>query len=44
MHAVLHDWGGKDYEDVMAGLEAALARFDLNPDRLGVAAAATAAT
>ena len=36
-HAVLHDWGGKDYEDVMAGLEAALARGDLDPERLGVA-------
>jgi dipeptidyl aminopeptidase/acylaminoacyl peptidase len=36
-HAVLHDWGGKDYEDVMAGLEAALSRFELDPDRLGVA-------
>ncbi len=37
MHAVLHDWGGKDYEDVMAGLDAALQRGDLDPDRLGVA-------
>jgi dipeptidyl aminopeptidase/acylaminoacyl peptidase len=37
MHAVLGDWGGKDYEDVMAGLQAALERGGLDPDRLGVA-------
>ncbi len=35
--AVCGDWGGKDYEDVMRGLDAALARFPfLNPSRLGV--------
>ncbi|MFZ5815898.1 MAG: prolyl oligopeptidase family serine peptidase [Bacillota bacterium] len=32
------DWGNLDYLDVMAGLEAALARFPwIDPDRLGVA-------
>jgi dipeptidyl aminopeptidase/acylaminoacyl peptidase len=35
--ATYHDWGGKDYADIMDGLDAALARFDfLDPDRLGV--------
>ncbi|MBI3998848.1 MAG: S9 family peptidase [Armatimonadetes bacterium] len=35
--ATHHDWGGKDYEDIMAGLDAAMARFPwLDPDRLGV--------
>ncbi|MBI2887963.1 MAG: S9 family peptidase [Chloroflexi bacterium] len=34
--AVCGDWGGKDYEDVMAGVEA-LARLDyVDPERLGV--------
>jgi dipeptidyl aminopeptidase/acylaminoacyl peptidase len=37
MHAILQDWGGKDYEDVMAGLDAALARGGLDAGRLGVA-------
>lgn len=36
--ATHHDWGGKDYEDIMRGLDAALARYAfLDPDRLGVA-------
>ena len=35
--AVVGDWGGGDYEDVMAGLDEALRRYDfLDPDRLGV--------
>jgi dipeptidyl aminopeptidase/acylaminoacyl peptidase len=35
--ATHHDWGGKDYIDIMEGLDAALARFSfLDPDRLGV--------
>jgi dipeptidyl aminopeptidase/acylaminoacyl peptidase len=35
--AVRGDWGGGDYQDIMAGLDAALARFDfLDPERLGV--------
>ncbi|MDR7421641.1 MAG: S9 family peptidase [Armatimonadota bacterium] len=35
--ATHHDWGGKDYADIMAGLDAALARFPfLDPDALGV--------
>jgi dipeptidyl aminopeptidase/acylaminoacyl peptidase len=35
--ATRHDWGGRDYTDIMDGLDAALARFDfLDPDRLGV--------
>ena len=35
--AVVDDWGGGDYRDVMAGLDEALGRFDfLDPDRLGV--------
>src|SRR5262249_34824813 len=37
MHSILGDWGGKDYGDVMAGLDAALARGGLDPRRLGVA-------
>ena len=35
--AVVHDWGGKDYDDVMAGLDAALARGGIDASRLGVA-------
>ena len=36
--ATHHDWGGKDYEDIMRGLDVALARFAfLDADRLGVA-------
>ncbi len=35
--AVIGDWGGGDYEDVMAGLEATLQRYDfVDPARLGV--------
>jgi dipeptidyl aminopeptidase/acylaminoacyl peptidase len=35
--AVVGDWGGGDYADVMAGLDAALARYDVvDPGRLGV--------
>ncbi len=30
------DWGGGDYQDIMAGLDAALARGGLNADRLAV--------
>lgn len=37
MHAILRDWGGNDYADVMAGLDAALARGGLDGERLGVA-------
>ncbi len=36
-HAVTHDWGGKDYEDIMAGLNAAIARGGIDGARLGVA-------
>ncbi len=36
--ATRHDWGGKDFEDIMRGLDAAIGRFPyLDPDRLGVA-------
>ncbi len=36
--ATRHDWGGKDYEDIMRGLDAAIARFPfIDPNRLGVA-------
>jgi dipeptidyl aminopeptidase/acylaminoacyl peptidase len=36
--ATHHDWGGKDYEDIMRGLDAALARYSfLDPDQMGVA-------
>jgi dipeptidyl aminopeptidase/acylaminoacyl peptidase len=36
--ATQHDWGGKDFEDIMRGLDAALARYPfLDADRLGVA-------
>ena len=34
--AVDFDWGGKDYEDILAGVEAALARGGLDPDRMAV--------
>ena len=35
--AVLDDWGGKDYQDIMAGLDAAIARGGIDAQRLGVA-------
>ena len=36
--ATHHDWGGKDYEDIMRGLDDAIARFSfIDPTRLGVA-------
>jgi len=35
--AVVHDWGGKDYQDIMAGLNAALARGGIDANQLGVA-------
>lgn len=36
--ATHHDWGGKDYADIIGGLDAALARYPLlDRDRLGVA-------
>ncbi|HEX8996940.1 MAG TPA: S9 family peptidase [Ktedonobacterales bacterium] len=35
--AVIKDWGGKDFEDIMAGLDAAIARGGIDPNRLGVA-------
>lgn len=34
--AVLQDWGGKDYADIMAGLDAVIAMGVANPDRMGV--------
>jgi dipeptidyl aminopeptidase/acylaminoacyl peptidase len=34
--AVRHDWGGVDYQDVMAGLDAAIAKGFIDPSRLGV--------
>ncbi|HEU5347946.1 MAG TPA: S9 family peptidase [Ktedonobacterales bacterium] len=35
--AVLNDWGGKDYEDIIAGLDAALAKGGIDGNRLGIA-------
>lgn len=35
-HAIWADWGNKDYEDVMAGVDHAIARGWADPDRLGV--------
>jgi len=35
--AVNRDWGGKDYQDVLAGLDAAIAAGGIDPDRLGIA-------
>jgi dipeptidyl aminopeptidase/acylaminoacyl peptidase len=35
--AVTNDWGGKDYVDIMAGLDAAIAQGGIDADRLGVA-------
>jgi dipeptidyl aminopeptidase/acylaminoacyl peptidase len=35
--AVCNDWGGKDYVDILCGLDAAIARGGIDPDRLGVA-------
>ncbi len=35
--AVINDWGGKDYEDVLAGLDEAIARGGIDAERLGVA-------
>jgi len=35
-YAVVADWGGKDYEDIMAGVDALVQRGVADPDRLGV--------
>ncbi len=35
--AVNGDWGGKDFQDIMAGIDAAIANGWVDPDRLGVA-------
>lgn len=35
--AVTADWGGKDYEDILAGLDAAIERGGIDVERLGVA-------
>ncbi len=35
--AVVHDWGGKDYQDILAGLDAAIARGGIDPERIGIA-------
>ncbi len=35
--AITDDWGGNDYADVMAGLDAAIARGGIDPERLAVA-------
>ncbi|HEV2405940.1 MAG TPA: S9 family peptidase, partial [Ktedonobacterales bacterium] len=35
--AITQDWGNKDYLDIMAGLDAAIARGGIDPNRLGVA-------
>ena len=35
--AVNNDWGGKDFQDIMAGVDAAVANGWVDPDRLGVA-------
>jgi dipeptidyl aminopeptidase/acylaminoacyl peptidase len=34
--AVDFDWGGKDYEDIMAGVDAAIARGGIDPKRMAV--------
>ena len=36
-NAVNGDWGGNDFADIMAGLDAAVARGGIDADRLGVA-------
>ena len=36
-NAVRNDWGGKDFQDIMAGLDFAVAKGWADPDRLGVA-------
>lgn len=35
--AVVGDWGGRDYQDIMAGLDAAIAHGGIDADRLAVA-------
>jgi dipeptidyl aminopeptidase/acylaminoacyl peptidase len=36
-NAVRNDWGGKDFQDIMAGLDTAVSKGWVDPDRLGVA-------
>lgn len=36
-HANHHDWGGGDYQDLLAGVDHVIARGIADPDRLGVA-------
>ena len=33
---IINDWGGPDYKDIMAGVDALIARGTADPDRLGV--------
>ncbi len=35
-HAIWADWGNKDYQDVMAGVDYAIGKGWANPDKLGV--------
>jgi len=35
-NACRHDWGGKDYQDIMAGLDVAIDKGLVDPQRLGV--------
>ncbi len=35
--AVVHDWGGRDFQDLMAGVDRAVEMGIADPDRLGVA-------
>jgi dipeptidyl aminopeptidase/acylaminoacyl peptidase len=35
--AVVRDWGGKDFQDIMAGVDCAIGTGIVDPDRLGVA-------
>lgn len=34
--SILHDWGNVDYQDVLAGTEAAVARSWVDPERVGI--------
>ncbi|MGZ6389742.1 MAG: prolyl oligopeptidase family serine peptidase [Ktedonobacterales bacterium] len=35
--AVVDDWGGKDYLDILAGLDTAIERGGIDPERVGIA-------
>jgi dipeptidyl aminopeptidase/acylaminoacyl peptidase len=34
--AILHDWGGKDFDDIMSGVETLISEQKVDPERMGI--------